>query len=86
MGKNRIKNHTLPCVKSLESSSVNSSLETVGSGRGQPLYKRRALLDLPALADHCAVPGLEVVGGLGLHPVCLATAPRYGSKREVSPV
>lgn len=83
MGKNRIKKYTLPCVKSLESSTVNSSLETVGSGRGQPPYRRQALLDLPALAGHCAVPGLEVVGGLGLHPVCLATARRYGSKREV---
>lgn len=63
---------------------MNSSSETVGSGRGQPLYKRQALLDLPALADHCAVPGLEAVGGLGLHPDCLAIAPRYRSKREVS--
>jgi len=56
----------------------------VGSGRGELSYNRWELLHLPALADHCAVPGLEAVGGLGLDPGCLAIA--SGPKREVSSV
>lgn len=85
MGKNRIKKHTLPCVKSLESSSVNSlSGKTEGSGRGQLPDKRLASLHTPTLAEHCAFPGLEAVGGFGPHPDCFATAPRYESRREIS--
>lgn len=80
-----LKKYTLPCVKSLESSSVNSlSGKTAGSGRGQLSDNRLALLHVPTLAEHCAFPGLEVVGGFGLHPDCFATSPRYGSRREIS--
>lgn len=80
-----LKKHTLPCVKSLESSSVNSwSGKTAGSGRGQLSDKGLASLHVPTLAEHCAFPGLEVVGGFGLHPDCFATSPRYGSRREIS--
>lgn len=83
--RTRLKKHTLPCVKSLESSFVNSlSGKTVGSGRGQPPPKRLASLEVPALAEHCALSGLEVVGGFGLHSDCFATSPRYGPRREIS--
>lgn len=80
-----LKKHTLPCVKSLESSSVNSlSGKTVGSGREQLPDKRLASLHVPTLAEHSAFPDLEVVGGFGLHPDFFATSPRYESRREIS--